>query len=67
MFTGIGEDPQWLEKTFSKDWYNIWLKVQYRELQAHQLLFFLWEKHGGSPLGARNCIDVGAGDWELSA
>lgn len=41
--------------------------MEYRQLQANQPLFALGEKHGGSPLGANLCTDVGGGDWEPSA
>ena len=67
MVMETGEEPRWLEKGKCCTSLQQSLKVQYRELQAHQPLFTLQENHGRSLLGVHLCIDVGGGDWESSA
>lgn len=55
-----GEEPQFLDKAKWCAYLQERLKVQYSELQAPQPIFTLEEKHGGSPLGANLCVDVGS-------
>lgn len=60
-----GEELQWMEKGKCTNLQKR-LRVQYRELQAHQPLFALLEKDRGNPLEAYICTN-GGGDWEPSA